>query len=761
MKRLRKIYFFALMGAAGGLTAAALHQILLLGVFARPIASLDRHIYDVILGLVVGAPIGFFPNFLEGRSHSSLSGGMRSGLIGALLGAVGGMLSVPMSELIHNHLGGGIPGRACAVGLLGMTVGIAAGVNGGSRWWRGIVGGLVGGLMAGTLLELLLESHVTYSDGAIIALILLGISISLFISIFVNVLSDAWLEGLPGSKIAGQIYQLSRFYEPNEAILGSDRKGQVFIWIPGAQERHTAITRTRKGARLRHAAKQGTTLVNGNAVSECMLKNGDVIQIESSRLRYRERSGAFPSQGVKFVDSTGAGFKASLAPRAKATRSLVIKFVLLAFTLPLGSILFAATDANVRITQIETFHGNKARVYVSITDAQGNPLPDSERVRLEIREAGRLVASQTVSEGWSVSSVLVLDLSGSMSGEKLRQAKAAVRRYIELAPAAYRIALVGFSDQASLVSDFETNKSVLFSRLTPLEAHGNTALQDAVAFALDRLKGDGRHTVLLVTDGRENKSVRFPGAPGEQSVIQAARDKSVTVSVMGLGSDVDRTYLKNFEVTGGTFLEAPRADQLTGLFEKTLGTISKERVVEYDSQLSPDGLREKLEAHLVSQEPWQPEQSSIDVKQVIPPGFIPDVKGDLRPYTVGLLLLLAVPGLWTFSLAVRSVWRFRNMQLKKLPAGSKLTGTRDPNGLELLPGSPVVACPDCSRIHSVRSWRYGRCACMVEPLGRGAVCLHRDFPDWLRHSLDKLTGGSTNAQGRVWLCHCAGDKEGY
>jgi uncharacterized protein YegL len=757
MKRFRKIYFFALMGAAGGLTAAALHQILLLGIFARAAASLDRHVYDVLLGLVIGAPIGFFPSFMQGRSHYSISRALRSGLIGGLLGALGGMLSVPMSEILHNHLGGGIPGRACAVGLLGMMLGIAEGLNGGARWWRGVVGGLVGGLFAGALLELLLERNSTYSDGAIIALILLGISISLFISLFVNVLSEAWLEGLPGSKIAGQIYQLSRFYEPDEAILGSDKKGRVFVWIPDAHEHHTSITLTRKGAKVRHAATQGITLVNGNPIAECFLRNGDVIQIASSRLCYRERRSAASVPGQIRIEGMDDAKQARSRQAAKAASSPIIRFL----SLLVASLACAATDAVVHITQVEIFHGNKAHVYVSIADSQGKPLPDSDRVQLEIYEAGKRVASQTLSEGWSVSSVLVLDLSGSMAGEKLRNAKTAIQRYIELAPTVYRIALVGFSDRASLISAFDEDRSVLSSRLQPLEAHGSTALQDALAFALELLKGEGRHTVLLVTDGRENKSVQFAGPAGAQSVIRAARDKSVTISIIGLGSDVDRSYLKNFETTGGTYLEAPRPDQLSGLFEKALGTIAQERMVEYDSQLSPDGLREKLEARLVWREPGQREKVAGDVKQVIPPGFIPDVKGNLTPYAAGLLALVAFPGIWSFWISANSVRRFSSMQLCKLQAGSKYIGARDPNGLVLVAGLPVVTCPYCSRIHSARSWRNNRCACMVEPLGRGGICLHRALPSWVRQALDKLTGGKTNAKGRVWLCRCAGDKDGY
>ena len=167
MKRFRKIYFFALMGAFGGFTAAALHQILLLGIFAPLMSSLDRHIYRVILGVVdIGAPIGFFPSYMEGLSQYSRGRTLRSGDAGRSSGWAGD-LAVPFSEILHNHLGGSILGRASAVGLLGLRLGIAEGANGGARWWRGCAGGLAE-CVAGALLEIMLERQGTYSDGAMV-----------------------------------------------------------------------------------------------------------------------------------------------------------------------------------------------------------------------------------------------------------------------------------------------------------------------------------------------------------------------------------------------------------------------------------------------------------------------------------------------------------------------------------------------------------------------------------------------------------------
>lgn len=299
MRRFSKIYTFAVCGALGGLVGSMLHQFLFLDLLTASLPYTTRLMYLGLLGIFVGAAIGFFPSFAEGLSNYSLRGALRSGLIGGALGGAGGMLALPFAELLHIQLGGGTPGRMIALAFWGLVVGIAEGINGGARRWRGVVGGLTGGAVAGAVLEYLLRSQVTYAASGIVALIIIGLSIALFVSLFVNVLSEAWLEGLPGSKVDGHLFHLSKFHEPSEALLGSDQTGAVFIWIPEAQSRHAAVTLTANGARLRHVADKGETRVDGNPIRERLLRDGDVVEIANARLRYKERRATSKSSTVK------------------------------------------------------------------------------------------------------------------------------------------------------------------------------------------------------------------------------------------------------------------------------------------------------------------------------------------------------------------------------------------------------------------------------------------------------------------------------
>jgi|GEM_PF-2934161 len=289
MKRAKRIYTLSLYGALGGLMGSFLHQHLLLETLAGPLSPTMRRVYLALLGGVVGLAIGFFPSFSQGRGNYATGRAIRVGLIGAAFGGLGGAVALPSTEWLHIWLGGGIRGRAISLCLLGLAVGFAEMITGGARPWHGPFGGAIGGIMAGVFLELLLRYQFTYADSGIIALMIIGLFVALFIALFINILTEAWLEGQPGSKADKQIYHLGKFRDPLKAVLGSDKKGSVFIWIPNAQPHHAEITLLTGKARLRHIAEAGETRVNGIPVSERLLSDEDMIEIGHTRLKYRER----------------------------------------------------------------------------------------------------------------------------------------------------------------------------------------------------------------------------------------------------------------------------------------------------------------------------------------------------------------------------------------------------------------------------------------------------------------------------------------
>jgi Ca-activated chloride channel family protein len=105
-----------------------------------------------------------------------------------------------------------------------------------------------------------------------------------------------------------------------------------------------------------------------------------------------------------------------------------------------------------------------------------------------------------------VSVGIVFDVSGSMKG-KLDRARDALKAFVETSHDDDDFFLVGFNQRANLLSEFSDGESLL-SKLTLVDARGQTALYDATYLGIEKVK-QGRHqkrAILLISDGQDNSS---------------------------------------------------------------------------------------------------------------------------------------------------------------------------------------------------------------------------------------------------------------
>lgn len=423
----------------------------------------------------------------------------------------------------------------------------------------------------------------------------------------------------------------------------------------------------------------------------------------------------------------------------------------------------AATGSlKAEVTHVDVSKFPQVRVYVSVSDAGGGQIDDNLPAKLRLFENGRPVAEKTLSGGHRVFTVLVIDTSRSMAGDKLSKAKEAAVSFVELAPQNFQTACVRFATGASVVSQFGERRETARDLVNSLVADGSTALQDGVGRALDILRGrDGRKVVVLLTDGQENSSAAYPKAGGGlERLVERGRREGSSIFTVGLGGDADEAYLRRYEPTGGAYLFSPSPDELRSVFRRIAGQLEREHVVEYTSPTREfDGTVRNFTAELqVGEQKIISEDVSLPIF-----GVIPNVPARLTPYALAFLTLLLVPPLVGVARTLYAVRAFRAGSVERVGHGSQLVGRADLNGKVLAPGDPVVICPvrSCQKAHHVRSWRLNRCHCMNESGGEGHYCYARLLPRALRHALNERLGEPESEDGRRWLCWCAGDEKGY
>lgn len=144
-----------------------------------------------------------------------------------------------------------------------------------------------------------------------------------------------------------------------------------------------------------------------------------------------------------------------------------------------------------------------------------------------------------------VNVAIVLDRSGSMSGDKMAQAKEAAIMAMEMLDERDIVSIVAYSDYVSvLVPATRLSDKRSFRRsIESISADGNTALFAGVSRGAGELRkfldGQKVNRVVLISDGLANVGPDSPGALGDLGASLRKEGISVTTIGLGLGYNED------------------------------------------------------------------------------------------------------------------------------------------------------------------------------------------------------------------------------
>ena len=107
-----------------------------------------------------------------------------------------------------------------------------------------------------------------------------------------------------------------------------------------------------------------------------------------------------------------------------------------------------------------------------------------------------------------VSVGILFDVSGSMSGDKVRRARDALAHFVQTSHDRDEYFLIGFNSRAQLLMDRTRDGNAVLDKLTFVQTKNNTALYDACYLGVERVQR-GTHpkrALLLISDGQDNNS---------------------------------------------------------------------------------------------------------------------------------------------------------------------------------------------------------------------------------------------------------------
>lgn len=172
--------------------------------------------------------------------------------------------------------------------------------------------------------------------------------------------------------------------------------------------------------------------------------------------------------------------------------------------------------------------------------------------------------------------VIVIDTSGSMAGAGLAAAKSAADAFLGSVPSDVAVGLVTFSDTPALVVGPTTDHGAIRSAVTRLQAHGETALYDAMSLALTTAGTSGVRNILVLSDGGDTRS-----KTALSQAVNAVKDAKVTLDAVGFRtSESQNSALQQLAAAGdGHVVTGAQASSIAAAFAETAKDIASQIVI--------------------------------------------------------------------------------------------------------------------------------------------------------------------------------------
>ena len=326
---------------------------------------------------------------------------------------------------------------------------------------------------------------------------------------------------------------------------------------------------------------------------------------------------------------------------------------------PFAAVSAQGEEPQIRITQVDNSKFPNVTVYVSVTNAAGEPV-GVDPSTIQIYENGQLMQPVDIQGGGEaigeeaipVTTMLVMDISGSMDkNDKLAAAKEAAKSYVQQMRPEDQAGLIAYDTQVYTIQLITADTTALITAIDGLKTGSDTAMYNALIEAEKALEAaSGRKAVIVLTDGLDNKSQSTL-----EDVIAGIGESGLTVSAIGFGdvgmvgqAGLNEAALKSLaEQAGGIYGFATDSEALKGLYQQQSRVLQSEQRVTYVSPSTlRDGINRKLTVSLTG--------ATVSTEgQYNPGGVLPEVSN--RSWTlfavilIGLLVLLFVPMLFNLG----------------------------------------------------------------------------------------------------------------
>lgn len=267
-------------------------------------------------------------------------------------------------------------------------------------------------------------------------------------------------------------------------------------------------------------------------------------------------------------------------------------------------IVVAALATITAAAQDPIFRGSTTlvRLVVSVKDPSGQAIGDLQQTDFKVFDSGVRQVIRVFEHHTEVplSISILIDTSGSTNkdlGYETNSVEKFIKALLKEGNPEDVVSLYSFNHEVILQADFNRRLSRLQSALGRLKAEAGTSLYDAVYLAGRQMqKRDGRHVMIIVTDGgdttsKENFQAALRAVQLSESIVYPILVTPIT-GEPGRNLGGERVLAQLASNTGGRVFEPSAANQLDRNFQEILRDLRTQYLIGFRPEDLPPNLPE-------------------------------------------------------------------------------------------------------------------------------------------------------------------------